>query len=173
MYAISKKYTVFFIKVVKIYLKSLAHKVKVCYNLPMPLKTKLLGVDFGLRRVGVAQSDELGLLATPLSVINTKSMRETIDKISALAAEHNVGGIVVGLPLELDGKEGSSANRVRSFGKVLAKVTGLPVEYIDERLTTVEAYELLAQSKTRKDYASIVDSVSAQIILQTYLNSKK
>lgn len=136
---------------------------------------RILGVDFGLKRLGVAVCDSMHILATPLPVIHTKSMRISIDAVAALAKAESVGGIVVGLPLALDGSESEQSGRVRAFAKNLAKVTGLAVELYDERLTTVEADELLREAGVTKaaDRAKLVDSMSAKVILQGYIEHNK
>lgn len=132
-------------------------------------------MDFGLKRVGLAECDELHILATPLPVFKTSSMRITIDYVARMCKEHAIGGIVVGLPLNLDGTESVQSNRVRAFARALKKVTGLSVELFDERLTTVEANELLLEAgvTTAKARSELVDSMSAKVILQSFLDSKK
>lgn len=130
-----------------------------------------MGVDFGLKRVGLAVCDVGRILATPLPVYRTKSMRNTIDRVAFLAAENGVCAVVVGLPLNLDGTESVQSGRVRAFARNLEKVSGLPVELIDERLTTVEADELLAEAGVKRDKrAELIDSMSATVILQSYID---
>lgn len=134
---------------------------------------KLLGVDFGLKRVGLAVCDELRILASPIAVYHTKSMHNTIDHIAGVCKERDICGIVVGLPLNLNGTESPQSGRVRAFARGIAKVTGLPVEFFDERLTTVEADELLKEAGVTKaaDRAKLVDSMAATVILQSYLDN--
>ena len=134
-----------------------------------------MGVDFGLKRVGLAVCDSLHILATPLPVYHTKSMRNSIDHVARMAQEHSVGCIVVGLPLNLDGSESVQSGRVRAFARNLGKVTGLPIELFDERLTTVEADELLIDAGVTKakDRANLVDSMAAKVILQGYIDNNK
>lgn len=135
---------------------------------------KLLGVDFGLRRVGLAVCDGLRMLATPLPAIHTKSMRESIDKVAAVAAAGGVCGIVVGLPLNMDGSESVQSGRARAFARNIEKVTGLKTELVDERLTTVEADALLAEAGVKRSArAELIDSMSAKVILQSYIDNKK
>lgn len=136
---------------------------------------KLLGVDFGLKRVGLAVCDSMHILATPLEPIATKSMRISIDRVADVAKSQNVGGIVVGLPLNLDGTESVQSGRARAFARNLEKVTGLMVELFDERLTTVEADELLREAGVKKasDRAKLVDSMAAKVILQSYIDNNK
>lgn len=141
----------------------------------MEKNVRLLGVDFGLRRVGFSVCDTMWILATPLPAYNTGSMRETIDRTAALVEEQGAGGIVIGLPLNLDGTESEQSGRVRAFARNVQKVTGLDVELIDERLTTVEADERLAEAGIRKaaERKKSVDSMAATIILQSYIDNNK
>ncbi len=146
-----------------------------CYNVSVDKGKRLLGVDFGLKRVGYAVCDSLRILATPLRTYRTSSMRDTIDYTARLCVEQDVGGVVVGLPLNLDGTESVQSGRARAFARNVQKVTGLPVELYDERLTTVEADGLLAQAGVRRaaDRAALVDSMAAKVILQSYIEHNK
>ncbi len=141
----------------------------------MEVSKRLLGVDFGLKRVGLAVCDGLGILATPLDAYKTKSMRETIDHVAELAAKLGVSGIVVGLPLNLDGTESLQSGRVRAFSRNLERVAELPVYLCDERLSTVEADELLMEAgiKSADERKKKVDSMAAKIILQSYIDNNK
>ena len=134
-----------------------------------------MGVDFGLKRVGLAVCDANRILATPLPVYKTTSMRDTIDRVAAVANDRGACGIVIGLPLNLDGTESEASGRVRAFARNLERVTGLPTELIDERLTTVEADELLTEAgvkrKTERD--KLIDSMSAAVILQSFLEKRQ
>lgn len=136
---------------------------------------KILGVDFGLKRVGLAVCDSLHILATPLDVYHTKSMRNSIDHVAGVARRNEVGGVVVGLPLNLDGSESVQSGRARAFARNLQKVSGLPVELYDERLTTAEADELLIEAGVKRaaDRAKLVDSMAAKVILQSYIDNNK
>ena len=139
----------------------------------IPPTGKLIGVDFGLKRVGLAECDTNRILATPMPAYHTKSMRDTIDYIADVAKDKQAVGIVVGLPLNLDGSESVQSGRARALSRNLEKVTGLPTELVDERLTTVEADELLSQAGVKKsDRAKYIDSMSAQVILQGYIENK-
>lgn len=139
------------------------------------MEGRILGVDFGLKRVGLAVCDGLHILATPLPVYKTKSMRDSIDAVAAIAKDREVCGVVVGLPLNLDGSESVQSGRARAFARNLQKVTGLPVELYDERLTTVEADELLREAGVTKaaERALLVDSMAAKVILQSYIDNNK
>lgn len=111
------------------------------------------------------------MLATPLPAFHTKSMRESIDKVAAVAAAGGVCGIVVGLPLNMDGSESVQSGRARAFARNIEKVTGLKTELVDERLTTVEADALLAEAGVKRSArAELIDSMSAKVILQSYID---
>ena len=135
---------------------------------------KILGIDYGDRYVGLASCDGEEILAYPLRSVKVKRMREAVDVCAAAAAEEGVGLIVLGLPLMPDGTEGGRASKTRAFGRVLAKVSALPVEFYDERLTTVQAEEYLAQAGiARKNMKKYTDAASAQIILGDYIASAR
>ncbi len=139
----------------------------------IPTQGKLIGVDFGLKRVGLSECDTMRILATPLPTFRTKSMRETIDYIAAVAKDKQAVGIVVGLPLNLDGSESVQSGRARALCRNLEKVTGLPTALYDERLTTVEADELLAEAGVKKsERHNMIDSMAAKVILQGYMDNK-
>ena len=127
-----------------------------------------------LFRSGLALSDESETLASPLSTYASVSMRKDIDHIAALAKEKNAGRIVLGLPVNMDGTEGERAQKTRSFGTVLARVSGLEVVYKDERLTTVSAERTLIECNVRREKRKqVIDTLSAQIILQSYLDAQQ
>ena len=135
---------------------------------------RILGIDYGDTRIGTSVCDEMETMALPLKTVKSESMRKNIDAMAKLAREESAGLIVVGLPLNMDGSEGERASKTRSFGKVLSKVTGLEVEYVDERLTSVEAEEIMDTVGVKKGKRKgIIDTIAAQIILQTYLDIKK
>lgn len=137
-----------------------------------------MGVDWGEARIGVALSDPTRTVATPLAVLHTKDRREQIEGVAALAREHDVALIVVGLPYELDGTLGESAQRAGKYAEKLAQVTGLPVERIDERLTSVQAAGIIAANRPLggahrrrgREAKGEVDKVAAAIILQDWLD---
>lgn len=135
---------------------------------------KILGIDYGDRYVGFAECDENEILAYPLESVRVKSMRDAISAAAEMAAKGGDKLIVIGLPLLPDGTEGERAGKTRAFGRVLSKVAGLPVEYYDERLSTVQAEEYLAEGGVRKrDMKKYTDKLSAQIILTDYINAAK
>ena len=136
---------------------------------------RILGLDVGERRVGIAVSDPTGTVARPLRVLMRGSREEDFAAIAALVAEHDVGLVVVGQPLSLDGTEGPQARRVARYAEALAAGLGVEVVLWDERYTTVRAHEILAQRSKRKRRAGTggeVDSIAAAVILQSYLDSE-
>ncbi len=135
---------------------------------------RILSVDYGDSRIGLGICDELEMLASPLYTIKSDSMRKNVDKVAAIAINERVEKIVVGLPLNMDGTEGERASKARSFGKVLQRVSGIDVDYQDERLTSVAAEEIMdtvGVKKTKRK--NIVDSIAAQLILEGYLSARK
>ena len=125
-----------------------------------------IGVDPGTKNVGIAISDPNERLAVTLEVVPANA---AVSAIRAIAAREEAGGIVVGLPLRLDSSEGDAARGARRFGERLARVTGLPVEYEDEKLTSVEADRRTASvSRGRPN-----DDVAAAILLQQFLDRRR
>jgi putative Holliday junction resolvase len=135
---------------------------------------KVLALDIGKRRIGVAVSDELGLLARPLQTVQSVSLNVDVKRIVELAQELGAEMVVVGDPLHMSGDPSTMSNRARKFGETLQAASGLPVEYVDERLTSVEAERiLLDQGVHPRKVREQIDAVAASVILQSYLNSKK
>lgn len=135
---------------------------------------RIMGIDYGDARTGVAISDLLCTIAGSATVVPSRNREKAIADIVRLAKEHEVGEIVVGLPRNMDGSEGSRAQLCREFGEQLKEATGLPVAMWDERRTTVEAHNILSQhnyhGKKRKE---TVDAVAATLILEGYLAFRK
>lgn len=133
---------------------------------------RLLGLDFGTRRVGAAISDSRGEIASPFEVYELKGDRANADHYRALVEAEQIDRIVVGLPLRSRGEEGESARRAREFGAWLEHQTGRAVAYFDERFTTVEAEELMRsaglKAKARRDRR---DMLAAQLLLQAYIDA--
>jgi len=124
--------------------------------------------------VGVALSDEDGLIAHPRDTLARKDPKALLEVVAAIAREEGVGELVVGLPLHLDGSEGASARRARRFAELLGEATGLPVVMWDERLTTAQADRALSEAGVRgKARRKVVDRVAAALMLQSYLDSKR
>jgi len=130
-----------------------------------------LGIDFGEKRIGLAISDPDGRLAVPLATLERRNDRSALRQIAEIAAREGVGRLVLGEPVDLFGNRGPVAERVRRFGEKLAGLTGLPVEWVDEALTSVEAAHRLRQAgvDTRREPGKI-DAVAAQILLQDALD---
>jgi putative holliday junction resolvase len=132
---------------------------------------KLLGIDHGLARIGLAVSDASGLVARELTIIKRKSKQEDFEKIKHIAAEQRVVGLVVGLPSNFDSGTGehTQADTVRHWVEQLTEVISLPVVYWDEQMSSVEAHEM-AKRKRRKPQER-VDDLAARVILQSYLDA--
>lgn len=138
---------------------------------------RVLALDVGERRVGIAISDPTGTLARPLQALARGSREEDFAAIAALVAEHDVGLVVVGQPLSLDGTEGPQARRVARYAEALAAHLTVRVISWDERFTTVEAEKVLRQGRKEKDRRRArtkgeLDAVAAAVILQGYLDGR-
>lgn len=130
----------------------------------------VLGIDYGEKRIGLAISDNIGLLAHGLGVLENIGGDETVEAISQIVLERNVKRVVVGLPKNMNNTIGERAKAVVAFTKSLHSHLGVDVETWDERLTTRQAEEMLA-GLSHKNRGKVVDTVSAQIILQSYLDA--
>ncbi|HWG42465.1 MAG TPA: Holliday junction resolvase RuvX [Gemmataceae bacterium] len=138
----------------------------------MSAPTRLLGVDYGTVRIGLAISDPDRRLASPLAVYERRSREQDAAYFRAIIAAEEVGALVVGLPVHLDGREGQKAIEARAFGAWLVEMTELPVTFWDERFSTVEAESALWQAGlTHKKRKARRDRVAAQILLQAYLDA--
>jgi putative Holliday junction resolvase len=137
---------------------------------------RILAIDLGERRMGLALSDPLGLTAQGLPTAERRSKREDLNFLESLVRRHEVSLILVGNPLNLDGSEGPQSAKARSFAAELARRTGVEVELWDERLTSVEAESRLGGiASSRVDRAqrrARVDQLSATILLQSYLDTR-
>jgi putative holliday junction resolvase len=135
--------------------------------------SRILALDVGDKRIGVAVSDPTGLLATPLRTVRRTNMKADVALIAALALEQEVGMVVIGLPANMDGTEGEQAMKTRSFAKQLARVTRLPIEFEDERLSTFSAIEMLVESGIKTGHnRELVDMQAAAVILQSFLDRR-
>lgn len=133
---------------------------------------RVLALDLGKRRIGLAVSDELGVTAQGLKTLERTNIREDLGKLAQLITEKNVSLILMGNPLHMSGREGRQAEYTRDFAERLRASTGVPVEYWDERLTTVEAQRVLRQSGISiEKRAKAVDRLAAVILLESYLDS--
>ena len=134
---------------------------------------RLMGLDVGNRRIGVAVSDGLGLTAQPVLTLIRKKPREDLRSLARLARKYRCQEIVVGNPLHLSGDQGRQAAKTQSFAQLLADETKLPVHLWDERLTTVEAHRILYESgHPRTEHGALVDQVAAVIILQGFMDAR-
>ncbi len=135
---------------------------------------KIMSVDFGDARTGIAMCDRTEFLASPLGVINEKRFDEALQKTAAAAREYGAERIVVGLPLNMNGSEGPRAQKCREFAGQLEGMTGIPVVLWDERSTTVSAANYLNETDTRgKKRKNVIDAVAAVIILESYMAFRK
>ena len=135
---------------------------------------RVLGLDIGKRRIGVAVSDPLGLVARPVDTVQSVSLNKDVERIAQVARELGAGLIVVGDPVHMGGEAGSMSRRAHKFGERLQQVSGLPVVYCDERLTTFEAHRLMQEAGVPlKEARRRVDAVAAALILQSYLNTER
>ena len=138
------------------------------------MNEKMIGVDYGDVRTGIASSDLLGLMASAVGTIKPGGMRNTAEEVAKIAKEQNAVGIVVGLPKNMDGSEGPRAEVVRAFADLLKAETALPIYFEDERMTTMEANRFLSATETYgKKRKEKVDALSAELILQSWLDRKK
>ena len=134
---------------------------------------KIMGVDYGDARTGIAISDLLCSIVGSTTVIHSRKDEKTIAEIKKLIEQNMVGEIVCGLPKNMDGTEGPRAEVCRAFAKLLEEETGLPVALWDERRTTVEAHNILSEHNYHgKKRKNTVDAVAASLILEGYLNFK-
>ncbi|HIZ19700.1 MAG TPA: Holliday junction resolvase RuvX [Firmicutes bacterium] len=135
---------------------------------------KILGVDLGTVRTGIAVSDPSGLLAAPVGTVTQRDLERLAEQVAQTAQEQAAVEIVVGHPRNMDGTRGESARRAEQFAEKLRDLTGLPVSLWDERMTTVSAIGILNQTNTRgQKRKAVVDTVAATIILQDYLDYKR
>ena len=134
-------------------------------------KKRILGVDFGDARTGVAISDLSGILASGVGTIKSTGFLKTAEEVAKIAKEKDVSLIVLGHPINMNGTLGPRSEKAQAFGKHLEELTGLPVVLFDERLSTANAHVMLNMTNTRgQKRKSIIDEMSACLILQSYLD---
>ena len=132
---------------------------------------RVLCLDIGDVRIGVAISDPLGISTNGIETHRSEGRAKDVAYFAEMAKSRACEKIVLGLPLNMDGTEGDRAALVREFGAALAEASGMPVDYEDERLTTVEAEEMLIEAGlSRQERRKVIDKVAAEIILRSYLN---
>ncbi len=135
---------------------------------------RVLALDLGQKRTGVAVSDPSGTLASPLTTIQRRSPSEDFDAVKALVVEHNVERVVVGVPRSLSGRAGPQARRAEEYARALSQRAGVPVTTVDERYSTVEAERKLREAGARPSKErERVDAAAAAVILQSYLDSER
>ena len=140
----------------------------------MMQRTRKMGVDYGDKRIGVALTDALCIISSPYEVFQNLSPEQSLQHLNELIKQFNVDEVAMGLPLNMDGSEGERAKLHREIGQKLSELSGVKVAFVDERLTSAEAEEILIESKVRREKRKeLIDKISAQIILQTYLNQTK
>jgi putative Holliday junction resolvase len=133
---------------------------------------RILALDHGTVRIGVALSDELGIIASPLEFIPADPLPQALQRLQSLIQEKQVGQIIVGMPRNMDGSYGPTAEKVRQFVAHLRETLTVPIRTWDERLTSAQANRLLIQGQVRRqDRKQVVDKMAAAILLQSYLDS--
>ena len=134
---------------------------------------RVMAIDYGDARTGVAVSDASGLLAGYTTVIHTRSQERAAEELARLARERQADELVMGFPRNMDGTEGPRAELYRAFAALVEEKTGMPVRLWDERRTTIEAHQILhASGKRMKAHKQNVDAVAASLILEGYLAYK-
>jgi len=135
---------------------------------------KILGLDVGTKRIGIAASDELFITAQAMETIERASLENDLENIKGIIKNNNISEVIVGLPLNMDGTYSAKTKEVIEFMDSLLKVIDLPVKTWDERLTTLQAERaLLEADMSRAKRKRLVDKLAAQVILQSYLDSRQ
>ena len=138
------------------------------------IEGKLLGVDFGDKRTGLAISNDGQTIASGVTQISVGGMQKTAEAVANMATERGIAGVVVGLPVNMDGSHGPRAQHAEKFGRILAGLVTVPVAMLDERMTTMAASRYLNETDTRgQKRKSVIDTLSAEIILQNALDKLK
>ncbi len=135
---------------------------------------KYLGVDYGDVRTGLAECDVSGMLASGIATVKEGGMRNTAERVAREAAARSCKKIIIGLPKNMDGTEGDRATVIKAFADILSSITDIPIDFCDERMTTMQAYRFLDGAgtfgKKRKD---VIDTLSAELILQSYIDRER
>ena len=133
---------------------------------------RLLGLDYGTKRVGVAVSNDEQTIASPLELWNRRTAVLDAARLRDYLSDYRIVGIVVGLPVHMSGADSAKSREAKTFGRWAASASGLPVRFFDERLTTAHAEEhLLSSGMTRRQREARLDKLAAQIMLQSYLDA--
>ena len=134
---------------------------------------KIMALDVGNKRIGVALSDELQILAQPLYTIHRKGIERDIEEIVKMINDNNVEEVIVGLPKNMDGTTGFQGEKTIKFAEVLRQSTDRPLIMWDERMTTISARRIMIENDVKqKDKKNLVDTIAAVVILETYLSRK-
>jgi putative Holliday junction resolvase len=135
---------------------------------------RYLGLDLGRKRIGLALSDETGLIASPIGVIQVQNQEQVFTEIVRRVAENQVGKLVIGLPIQLNGKEGIEAERARAFAAELQPRLTIPIIFMDERLSSVAAERMLLDAGHNKQKRRAnIDATAAALVLQTALDLER
>ncbi len=139
--------------------------------------TRIMGLDYGSKTVGVAISDELGITAQGVETITRSEegkLRRTLARIAELSQEYRINRIILGYPKNMDNSAGARVKKTEEFADMVRRRTGLPVVFWDERLTTVSAERVLMESGVRREKRkAVIDKIAAVLILQNYLDSDR
>lgn len=137
-------------------------------------KKRVLGIDYGMARIGIALSDPTQIIASPLTMVPNKGgIKKVVDQVTELITQHDPECVVIGMPYQLSGKKGFSADEVELFVKELQKKTSCPIHTHDERLTTQQTERAMKSGQmNRKKRTKVIDSACAALILQSFLDQK-
>jgi len=134
---------------------------------------RIIGVDYGEKRMGLAISDPLGMFATPLRTVQVSSMKNSCEELISAVEEHDAGMIVVGMPYNMNGSKGEMVEKVEKFIELIKQKTDIPIEIIDERLSSQLVEKTLIAADMRRDKRKkVIDKLAAQVILQSYMDSQ-
>lgn len=135
---------------------------------------KCLGMDLGTKTLGLATSDKLGLIASPYKTIRYSSIEELAEEVNSIIDELHIEKLVLGYPKNMNNSLGFAVERTNNFKTILESLTGMDIELVDERLSTVEAEKYLISSDMRRENRKkVIDAVAASIILDTYLRKEE
>ena len=135
---------------------------------------KYLGVDFGDVRTGLAECDVSGMLASGICTVKEGGMRNTAIRVAKEATSRGCKKIIIGLPKNMDGSEGGRVDTVKAFAKILSEITDIPIDFCDERMSTMAAYRFLDGAGTfGKRRKEAIDTLSAELILQNYIDKER
>lgn len=135
--------------------------------------SRIMGIDYGDKRIGIALTDLMQVIASPFEVYKTVNSNADIEHLQKIIEEQEVETVVIGLPLNMDGSEGERARKTRLFGSNIADKSNVNIVFQDERLTSFEADNILSDAKVRTDKRKdLIDKLSACLILESYLNER-